>query len=158
MLSGAQRADSGENVVDGKGGHCKSDRGDRAGIIVPRLNNFMHLDVATTYFPTGLPQKHGMINYDQMFAQASGKILDNIGLTHISERVRYEQPEFGSAADVRNRGDRFQKRGYCNHDEPTSAPHGNGNEKLFEIIGDIKSAGYGHLYFAQAGRSIIPCG
>ncbi len=154
--------DSGEIFVDGK----KADIANPIvatelgiGIVYQELNNFMHLDVASNILSHGLPQKHGMINYDKMYAQAR-EILDNIGLTHISEKGTMSSLSLGAQqmceiagivsknADIvipltsRPQPSRKRKRKSCLRSSRTSSPAG------------LRS----FLYFAQAGRSIIPCG
>ena len=88
ILSGAQCADSGEIFVDGKKANIANpivatELG--IGIVYQELSNFMHLDVASNVLSHGLPQRHGMIKYDEMYKKAR-EILDNIGLSHISEK------------------------------------------------------------------------
>jgi ABC-type sugar transport system ATPase subunit len=151
ILSGAQRADSGEIFVDGK----KADIANPIvatelgiGIVYQELNNFMHLDVASNILSHGLPQKHGMINYDKMYAQAR-EILDNIGLTHISEKGTMSSLSLGAQQMCEIAGIVSKNADIVILDEPTSALTETETKKLFEIIADIKSRGVTVIYISH---------
>ena len=58
------------------------------GICIQELSNFMHLDRGKQRALTGLPQRHGMIKYDEMYKKR-GKTLDQYRPFHTSaERTR----------------------------------------------------------------------
>lgn len=151
ILAGVQRSDGGTIELFGDKVDFSSpieSLNSGIGVVYQELSNFKSLDVAHNIFPNRIHARHGVIDRNQLHAEAR-KRLDALGLKDVDTQSPMEDISLGQQQMVeiaRLVGDNAR---IMILDEPTSALTEAESEVLFELIEQMKQRGITVIYISH---------
>lgn len=159
ILSGAQRADSGEIIIDGTrmaGYNTKEAIDLGIGIVYQELNNLGALSIAENLYIGRIPTRGKMkkVDYRTLFSNAR-EALKEVGLEHLDpatplERLSVAEKQLIEIARAFTRDVKILVL-----DEPTSALSDSETENLFRLIRRFKERGVSVIYISHRLNEIF---
>ena len=159
ILSGAQRADSGTIVIEGKnltGYNTKEAIDLGIGIVYQELNYLGALSIAENLYIGRIPTRGRMrqIDYKTLFANAR-KVLEEFGLGHMDPATPLEQLSVAEKQLIEIARAFTRDVKILVMDEPTSALSDSETDNLFRLIRDIKERGVSIIYISHRLNEIF---
>ena len=159
ILSGAQKPDSGEIIIDGKslsGYNTKEAIALGIGIVYQELNYLGALSIAENLCIGNVPTKGKIkkIDYKQM-AQNAKAIMKEVGLEHLDPMTLVEQLSVAQKQLVEIARAFTRDAKILVLDEPTSALSDTETEDLFRLIHKFKENGVSIIYISHRLNEIF---
>ncbi len=150
ILAGVQLPDEGQTILDGKAvviDSCKKATDLGISLIHQELNLSDNLSVGANIFLGREPRRLGMIN-NRIINEKSAAVLEKIGL-NVSPDTLVRTLSIGQQQLVEIAKAVSSNARVIIMDEPTSSLSTGETERLFEVVGDLKSRGVSIIYISH---------